>query len=116
MRPVLSGLFFLVLIFLDGHIAEFVGVEDLTAVETLDKFGIFFACDDADLRVLTDRVHGVIGAWEVGIGQIVPGPGRLSTASFHRRGGGAITLNPCRIWNEFHWKRCGAWRSWGTWN
>jgi hypothetical protein len=72
--------FFLVLGVLDGHIAEFVGVENLSAIEALDKFSVIFARHDAYLGVLTDRIHGVIRAVRVGIGQIVPGRMRLSTA------------------------------------
>jgi hypothetical protein len=74
-----GGFFFFVLHFLDGHIAEFVGVEDLSAIEAFDELGVIFARDNADLGMLTDRIHGVIRAVRVGMGQIVPGLGRLST-------------------------------------
>jgi hypothetical protein len=77
-----GGFFFLVLSFLDGHIAKFVGVENLSAIEALDKFSVIFARHNAYLGVLTDRIHGVIGAVRVGMGQIVPGRMRLSTALF----------------------------------
>lgn len=52
--------FFLVLHFLDGHIAKLVGVEHFSAIETFDKLGVIFARHDAYLRMLTDRIHGVI--------------------------------------------------------
>lgn len=58
----LSGrLFFLVLHVLNLHVVKFVGVEDFAAVQALDKLHIVFARHYADLRVLTDRVHGVFG-------------------------------------------------------
>jgi hypothetical protein len=55
-----GGLFFLVLHFLDGHIAKFVGVEHFSAIEAFDKLGVIFARHDAYLGVLADRIHGVI--------------------------------------------------------
>jgi hypothetical protein len=59
-RPRSGRFFFLVLHFLDGHIAEFVGIENLAAIEAFDKLGVIFARYDADLGMLTDRIHGVI--------------------------------------------------------
>ena len=81
----MSGGFFFVLRFLDGHIAKFVGVEDFTAVEALDKFDVFFAGHNADLRMLTDRIHGVIGAVRVVMGQIVTWP--MASVNSHVRSG-----------------------------
>ncbi len=46
-------------IFLDGHVFELAGFEDLTALKTLDEFGIFIASDDLNARMLTRFVHGI---------------------------------------------------------
>ncbi|MHB8392799.1 MAG: hypothetical protein ACYDBH_25020 [Acidobacteriaceae bacterium] len=41
----------------DGHIGEFVRVEDLAAFQTFDKFSVFFARDDAHTWVFAG-FHG----------------------------------------------------------
>lgn len=85
-----SGGFFFVLSFLNRHIAKFVGVENLAAIEALDKLGVIFTRYYADLGMLTDRIHGVIRAVRVVLGQIVPAQGRLSTGM-------------CRVRPAFAW-------------
>lgn len=80
-----SGGFFLfgVLHFLDRHVAEFVGVEDLSAIEALDEFNIIFACHNPDPWVFADRIHGQFGRQsQLVMGQIVSSPERLSTGFF----------------------------------
>ena len=57
-----GGLFLLVLCFFDGHVAEFAGVEDISAIEAFDILSIVFARDDSDSGVLTRHVHWVTGA------------------------------------------------------
>jgi hypothetical protein len=79
-----GGFFFLVLHLFDRHIAKFVGVKHLAAFEAFDELGVIFARHDAYLRVFTDRIHGVTGAERVGMGQIVPGWGHLSTGMLRR--------------------------------
>lgn len=54
--------FFLVLQFLDSHIAKLVGIEDFAAVKTLNVFGVLFTRYYANLGVLADRIHGVTDA------------------------------------------------------
>ena len=53
-----GGFFFLVLGLFNLHVAKFVGVKDLSAVQALDKFDVVLARHHADLGVLTDRIHG----------------------------------------------------------
>lgn len=55
-----GGLFLFVLHVLDGHIAKFVGVENVSTVEALDELNIVFARDDPDPGVLANRIHGVM--------------------------------------------------------
>ena len=57
-----GGFFLLVLRFFDGHIAELAGVEDFSAIEALDVFGIVFTRDNADSRVFARHFHWVTGA------------------------------------------------------
>jgi hypothetical protein len=95
-----SGFFFLALHFFDRHIAKFVGVEHLAAIEAFDELGVIFAGYDAYLRVFTDRIHGVTGAARVGMGQIVPGWEVLSTAMLGRAANPPGKLEPCPKWNE----------------
>ncbi len=45
----------------NGHVLEFNGIEDLTALLTLDELGIFLASDDFDDGVLTEWRHVVSG-------------------------------------------------------
>jgi hypothetical protein len=42
---------------LDVHVLEFTGIEDLAALETLDKLAVFIAGDDSNARVLA-FTHG----------------------------------------------------------
>jgi hypothetical protein len=49
----LSGSFGLVLdAFFDTHVLQFAGLEDLAALETFHKFGVFIATDDLHTRML----------------------------------------------------------------
>jgi hypothetical protein len=78
------GCLFFVLHFFNGHIAEFIGVEDFSAIEALDKLDIVFSCYDPDPGVLANRIHGVLTGSLAGMGQIVFAPKRLSTAIFRQ--------------------------------
>jgi hypothetical protein len=55
----ISGVAFLDALF-DVHVAEFAGIEDVSALDALDEFGIFIAADDLHARVFAglpgDRV------------------------------------------------------------
>ncbi len=115
-RPGSGGFFFLVLHFLNGHVAEFVGVEDLSAIEAFDELGVIFSRHDADLGVLTDRIHGVIRAVRVGMGQIVPGQVRLSTGMLEGWQPALVKLGPCPKWNEFLLKMCVGWLNLPIWS
>jgi hypothetical protein len=48
----------------DDHVFEFAGFEDFTAFLAFDEFGVFFASDDLDARMLARRrVASLLGGW-----------------------------------------------------
>lgn len=70
--------------FFDFHVSEFVGVEYLAAVQTLDIFDIFFTRYDAYLRVFAGGVHSEgLSMKPVLLGKIVPAGFGLSNLFLH---------------------------------
>jgi hypothetical protein len=66
--------------------------------------------------MLTDRIHGVIRAVRVGMGQIVPRHARLSTGLFRSSRRVPGKLEPCLERNEFRLPMSGAWPSSAIWS
>lgn len=50
-------LFFILHRFLDGHITELIGVEDLSAVQALHEFNVLFARYHANLWMFAGCIH-----------------------------------------------------------